>query len=114
MTRVVFPWPSRDLSPNARVHFHARAKQVKLAREAAYWLTKNAQQKQLPDVGEIMVCIEFNPPDKRRYDLDGLVSRSKAYLDGLADALELDDYRFALTIRRGETIKGGQVVVTIP
>lgn len=113
MTRIVFPWPSSDLSPNARIHYHAKAKQIKLARESAYYTARNASIAPMQHDGEIMVHITFNPPTRRRFDLDGLLSRCKAMLDGLADALEIDDYRFALTLRRGEVVKGGQVVIEI-
>jgi crossover junction endodeoxyribonuclease RusA len=63
--------------------------------------------------GEIMLSVTFNPPDKRRRDLDGMFSNVKAGLDGIADAMCADDYRFAFTIRRAEPVKGGRVVVAI-
>jgi hypothetical protein len=34
-------------------------------------------------------------------------------LDGIADALKINDERFELTIRRGEPVKNGRVVVRI-
>lgn len=35
----------------------------------------------------------FEPPDYRRYDWDGIVSRLKAYQDGMAHGLGIDDYQ---------------------
>lgn len=60
-----------------------------------------------------MLDIVFHPPTRRRFDLDGLLGRCKPMLDGLAQALGVDDYRFALTLRRAEPIKGGRVTITI-
>lgn len=72
-----------------------------------------AAQAHAPDTGEIMLTVSFNPPDKRRRDLDGMFSNVKAGLDGIADVLAADDYRFAFTIRRAEPIKGGAVTIQI-
>jgi crossover junction endodeoxyribonuclease RusA len=63
--------------------------------------------------GEVMLHITFHPPTKRRYDLDGLLTRCKPLLDGFADAIEVNDYRFAMTIRRADPVAGGQVVIEI-
>lgn len=109
---IRLPWPDSGLRPNARLHFHAKAKLVKAARETAYWLAKQAYAP-YPHKGEVMLFITFLPPDKRRRDLDGMLSSAKAYLDSIADAIEVDDYRFAFTIKRGEPVKGGAVVVEI-
>ena len=40
----------------------------------------------------------FIPPDKRSYDRDNLVARMKAGIDGLADALRINDKRFNTVI----------------
>ena len=66
-----------------------------------------------PEDGEVMLDVTFNPPDNRKRDLDGMFSASKAGFDGIADALAVNDYRFAFTIRRAEPIKGGKVVVQL-
>jgi len=64
--------------------------------------------------GDCDVVLTFSPPDKRRYDDDNLIARCKAYLDGIADALGVDDSRFRLGKPvRAESIKGGNVRVEI-
>lgn len=109
---IELPWPPKELSPNARVHFHAKASATRVYRDAAYWLAVPARR--LFDLeGEIMVRCEFFPPDKRRRDLDGMFSSIKAGLDGIADSLQVNDHRFAFEIHRREPVKGGKVVVTI-
>ena len=40
----------------------------------------------------------FIPPDRRSYDRDNLVARMKAGIDGLADALSINDKRFNTVI----------------
>ena len=57
--------------------------------------------------------ITFHPPDNRRRDLDGMLSAIKSGLDGLSDALGVDDSKWALTIRKGEKRQGGDVMVEV-
>jgi len=110
---VELSWPAKELSPNARVHFHAKAGAAKAARSEAYWLTKHVDMRPANDDGEIVLAIVFHPPDKRKRDLDNMLAASKNYLDGIADAMAVNDQRFAFTIRRAEPCKGGRVVVSI-
>lgn len=112
MADVVLPWPPRELHPNARPHHMQRAKAAKAYREQSMWIAKAARAS-IASEGEVMLAVTFNPPDRRRRDLDGMFSNVKAGLDGVADALAVDDYRFAFTIRRAEPVKGGKVTVAI-
>lgn len=109
---IQLAWPSPNLSPNGRYHWTVVSKDKKSAREDACWATKAAKCK-VPEEGAIRLQITFYPPDKRRYDIDGLLSRLKAGLDGIADGLNVDDHRYELTIRRGDPVKGGKVDVII-
>jgi crossover junction endodeoxyribonuclease RusA len=61
----------------------------------------------------IPVAITFHPPDKRRRDTDGMLSALKSSLDGVADALQVDDSLFDLSLTVREPVKGGEVVVTV-
>jgi crossover junction endodeoxyribonuclease RusA len=64
--------------------------------------------------GEVVLALEFVPPDKRRRDDDNLIAMFKSGRDGLADALGIDDNIFATQVRVSkETIKGGAVRVRI-
>lgn len=90
----------------------------KAARDAAAWETAFqlpiAARKSFQDSdGPIHLGITFHPPDKRRRDLDGMLSSIKSHLDGLADSLRVDDIRFELSIKRGEPVKLGRVEVEI-
>lgn len=106
---VTLLWPPKELSPNARTHFHAKAKIAKVYREAAYW---SAHGRKFP-ADALTLSITFYPPDKRKRDLDNMLSSIKAGLDGIADALGVNDERFALILRRAAPVKGGRVTVVI-
>ncbi len=108
MSLVELPWPPKELNPNARVHHYAKARAAKHYREAAYWLTVAAQA--LPGKH---LDITFLPPDARRRDLDNMLASAKNALDGLADAIGVNDREFTMTLRRGEPVKDGRVIVSI-
>ena len=66
-----------------------------------------------PD-GPLTLELVFVTPDQRSYDRDNLVARMKSGLDGLADALNIDDKRFtALAARVSTDTIGGFVRVRI-
>lgn len=103
---IDLPWPPRDLHPNARVHWTRRHRATKAAREAAQWMSCSHGP---IEADKLDVTIIFHEPDKRRRDADGLLSNVKAYIDGIADSLEVDDSKWSIAIRRGEVVKGGVV-----
>jgi crossover junction endodeoxyribonuclease RusA len=106
MRTVTFdlPWFPKELSPNSRCHWATVAKHKKIYREAAFIMTKVALVKDgatLPEPdARVHITLEFYPPSKRRYDLDNCLAAMKAGLDGVSDALKIDDENFALTILR--------------
>ena len=59
-----------------------------------------------PVDGKIPLTITFYPPDKRHRDADNMVASIKAGLDGVADALKVNDRRFLPTFVFSEEIKG--------
>lgn len=109
---IELPWPPKELNPNARIHHLAKARHAKVYREAAYWLTEWSKAK-APADGRIMLKVSFRPPDKRRRDLDNMLSSIKAGLDGIADALGVNDQRFDLSLSRCEPVPGGKIIVTL-
>lgn len=110
---VELPWPPRELSPNARIHYLAKSRVTKAYREQAYWIAKSAARDRFAPEGSIVLSFAFQPPDKRRRDLDTMLSSVKAGIDGIADALEVNDVRFEYALRREEPFKGGRVIVSI-
>lgn len=110
--KVLLPWPPRELSPNARVHWARKAKIAKAYRGQAWALAVDAWGfRQWVDSASF--AITFNPPDNRARDLDNMLASMKSALDGIARAIGVDDSKWAISIRKGEVVKGGQVVVEI-
>ncbi len=113
---LVLPWPSKALSPNARVHWRDRSKATKAARETAVLLAFQAGWRDawLPE-GRLNLWIDFyQAPRKVLPDDDNLLLRFKAYRDGIAQVLGIDDRRFiSHPMVHEERRKGGQVVVRI-
>ena len=105
------PFPSASLSPNARVHWATRSRAAKKHREWARLATQAMGIKALTN--RLDVVITAYPPSRRRMDDDNLIGRCKAYRDGIADALGVDDSRFQTRLQWGEPVKGGKVVFTL-
>lgn len=103
--QVILPWPPKELSPNARMHWARRAKAAKYYRELCCLKTKNAGFK-VPEEGKIRLMITFYPPDRRHRDADNQVAMIKAGLDGFADALGVNDRRFLPTFRFTDEVSG--------
>ena len=94
---ITLPWPPKELSPNARLHWAQLRKHTKAYREACYW--QSIAQGIKPNVkypAPVTVTLEFVPPARRHYDVDNLIARMKSGLDGLADALGVNDRDFRL------------------
>lgn len=112
MTYFDLPWPHKDLSPNSRCHWSKKSKAAKSYRAACHILCRAAGIK-APE-GKILLSLEFIPPDRRSRDLDNLLSSCKALLDGIADALAVNDSRFVPQLMMSDTTtKGGAVRVRI-
>jgi crossover junction endodeoxyribonuclease RusA len=114
--RLTLPWPHKDLSPNARVHWGTRSQRVSKARTDSRLLCKsvmNACGFPLFEGRQLHVSFTFCPTDNRRRDLDNLISATKAHRDGIADAMQVDDSKFRLTAQMGPVVKGGKVIVEI-
>ena len=111
MIDLTLPWPPKELSPNARIHFMALAKAKKSYREACAWTAKSQGAVKI-DAKALHVSLEFFPPDKRGYDLDNLLARCKALCDGLADVIGVDDRHWSLALKRSDTV-GGFVKVRV-
>lgn len=111
--KISLPWPHKSLSPNARTHHMALAAEKRRARQAAFWLASEAMPRSYVAPEAPHVSLTFFPPDNRRRDLDNMLSSMKAALDGVAEAIRVDDSAWSMSIRRGERVKDGCVVVTV-
>jgi crossover junction endodeoxyribonuclease RusA len=114
MITITLPWPSPELSPNARLHWATVAKAKKSARRTAYILAMAAKARQMQDMPRLLVTVTFNPPSRQKHDTDNLMSRMKSAFDGISDACFVDDSKwdFAAPIM-GEPVKGGAVTLVL-
>lgn len=106
MKRIFLPWPPKGLWPNDRPHWAQKAKVTKAARFMAKALLLGTQ----PGIVRITFCPKpLGPmPDK-----DNCISACKAYQDGIADALGVNDRGLIVTHEFGDRCKDGAVIVDI-
>ena len=101
MIEIVLGWPPSDLSPNKRLHWAKLATAKKEYRKnclsaSREQLKKYSKLNNLPE--RLVLEMTFIPPDRRSYDRDNLVARMKSGIDGLSDALRINDKRFNTVI----------------
>lgn len=97
---IVMPFPDKALSPNCGMGRLEKSRHYKAAKTNAYLKTKlalgNGYRLRLPEGQErtVGVTLIITPPSRRRMDEDNMLARCKAYIDGVATALGVDDCRF--------------------
>lgn len=114
---IELPWPPKELNPNRRCHYMAKARKTKEYRQACGMtgIAEGLRRRDYGD-GDIPIRFDFFPPDNRRRDQDNLIASMKAAQDGLADAMGVNDSRFVPTYKlhpKPEGERGGYVRVTI-
>ena len=113
---VELPFPPKELFPN-RMHGHAWAKLYKLkgeSRETGFYLTKQEKRGWSWKGGNIKLKLMFVMPDKRNRDIDNCLAASKSLLDGMADALQVNDKFFRpIEINWTDGQKPGKLIVEI-
>ena len=109
--KLNFTYPSPKLSPNARGHWSKSASTKASYRHECSTECRKQGVKQLE--GPIHAVITFYPPDKRKRDLDNMLSSFKSGIDGIVDAIGVDDSDWTITISKGQSVSGGKVEVQI-
>jgi crossover junction endodeoxyribonuclease RusA len=112
------PWPDVALSPNGRFHWAEKSRAVKKARDYAWGMTLAAMGPlgivRASWVGPIEVVYTLHPLMDRNRDDDNLVASFKAYRDGIARALGVDDSIFrTMPLVYGAKAKPACVEVTL-
>lgn len=114
MITVTLPWPNKALSPNAPgQHWAKKRRATKAAFGIAWALTLEALKGEKVDWSAVRLHWQFHPKTANRVDDDNAEASCKAYRDGIAKALGIDDANFTATRSIGAPIKGGSVLVTI-
>lgn len=111
MNKLVFPWPPKELSPNVRTHWAVHYRAKKKYRKQCEDIARDYV---LPEAERYKINMVFYTKTKRKPDKDNLVAMMKAGIDGIADALGVDDGRFDYGEPEfGKPVKGGAVVIEI-
>lgn len=116
MIVITLPWPRAKLNPNRSkgLYWDATSALRKQARDGAVLLTKNAMKGQAVGAGAIALTITFIQPDRRARDRDNLLAALNPSLDGVANALGVNDARFdPITLRREYGAKPDAVIIEI-
>jgi len=111
MTVIVLPFPPAGLSGHAKGHWRTKAALTKKHREWGRLATLEAKAT-APAEGDIALHVRFVPPHNRG-DRTNYPARLKASLDGIADALGVNDRRFIPTFTFAPAEKPGRVEITI-
>ena len=114
MLELQLPWPPAQLSPNARLHWAIVYRAKARYRDHCWAVVRSQTTDRLEEKQPYALEFRFVPPDRRSYDRDNLIARMKAGIDGLADALFIDDKQFTrLTASVSADSVGGFVQVRI-
>ena len=124
MIEITLPWPDKRLSPNARVHWREKSTAARVAKAQGRYLMMEifnspygypcSWSRKGTGNMNFQASYTFSPPDRRRRDIDNLLSQEKNYQDGVCAALEIDDSRIKRTVLEwGDVTPGGKVVLTL-
>ena len=116
MIEIVLLWPDKRLSPNARVHWAVLSALKETSKGDAWWSTFEALQgsRHPGRADKYEAQYIFNPPDRRKRDIDNCLAMMKEAQDGVCDYLGLDDSRIKRTVLEwGDVTPGGKVVLRL-
>ena len=108
---ISLPFPPRELSPNSRAPWRAKAQETAAYRRQAGWLARMAMVAKEPGTfpltPPVTATVTFTLKNRRRRDLDNLLASIKAVWDGIVDAgLLKDDDAFSLHIVLAPVVVG--------
>lgn len=110
---VDLPYPHKALWPNGRPHRMAKAREVKKHRAWAWGAAMaNMEVRWSPNPIPVRIVVHGKPrgplPDK-----DGVVAAAKSYLDGIADAVDVNDRHFAAPYVDFADTRTSRFIITI-
>ena len=113
--RVVLPFPPSDLSGHNNGSWYDKKRIVATYRAEAFHLTKQEKRNSgyiVPAEGDILIAFYFYPPDDRS-DRVNFANRLKPQIDGIAEALGVNDKRFLPSYHFMGIEKPGRVEVLL-
>lgn len=113
---IVLDFPPKDLFPNraSGKHWGSLYKLKSDYRESSTWLAKSQLGDWKHNGNPIVLTLTFHMPDKRWRDADNCLAAAKAGIDGLADALMVNDRIFnPIIVQRILGDKPGKLIITL-
>ena len=114
--KIELDFPPAILFPNRSKGKHWTATHTARVnyRQISAWMTKHQMKDWKPTKEQISLTITFVMPDKRLRDTDNCLAAAKAALDGMADALEINDRQFQpVIVYREYGEKPGKMIVEL-
>jgi hypothetical protein len=108
---IILPFPPASLSGHAKGHWRAKSGPTAQYRDNALEAALAADLT-VPEEGDIRLHLHFVPPN-RRGDRVNFWNRAKCQIDGIAEALGINDSRFLPSMSFAEPEKPGRVEVTV-
>lgn len=117
MIELTLPFPDKVLWPNGRPgHWAVQRRAFKKHKHWAVIGVFHALKGSILCPGAVRVdwSVTVHPKTRNVIDRDNAHASLKAYVDGMADALGINDSQFNTPeLTFGEPIKGGQVVIRL-
>lgn len=113
--RFALSFPPSDLSGHNKGHWRKNTKLVATLRHEAFHCARAAKMVsgyQVPATGDIGIIFTFYPPNNRGDRLN-YPNRIKCQVDGIAEALGINDKRFLPAYAFADPVKPGRVEVEI-
>lgn len=108
------PFPAKALWPNGRAHWAEKSRNVAKHRLWAFMAAVAAGAPKADPEGRVSVAVTVHPKTRHPIDRDNCVAALKSQIDGIADALGVDDRTFDTpSIAFAEPVKGGLFAVTL-
>lgn len=111
--KITFPWFLKELKPNHSCHYMQKAKAKAIYRAECEFITLKALESQDVDKESSELEFTFYKPNRRHMDADNMLASMKSGIDGMCDALKINDKQFKrIVINVSEEI-GGYVEVEL-
>lgn len=110
--RLELPFPPSALSGHAKGNWHGKSHIVAKWRQEALDAARSVPAPALPAEGDIRLHLIFQAPDNRG-DRTNYWNRCKPIIDGIADALGINDKRFLPSMSFLPPEKPGRVIIEL-